>query len=226
MTSPALYHGDCTQLLARFPEHSIDLIVTDPPYLVRYRSRDGRAVPNDDSDAWLLPAFTQLHRVLKDDSFCVSFYGWNAIEKFMTAWKRVGFTPVGHLVFAKRYASNTRFVQYQHEAAFLLAKGHPPIPQHPIADVLPWTYTGNRYHPTEKPVGVLAQLIGAFSRPGDLVLDPFMGSGSTLVAASSIGRRGIGIELDQTYFEIASRRLAEPGRTSDATPPARHLVHP
>ncbi len=210
MTAPALYQGDCSALLERFPANAVDLIVTDPPYIVRYRSREGRTILNDDSDAWLAPAFAALHRVLKPDSMCISFYGWNMIDRFMTVWKDVGFTPVGHIVFQKPYASNRRFLKYQHESAFLLAKGRPPIPQDPLPDVLPWTYSGNRHHPTEKPVPVLETLIRAFSRPGDLVLDPFMGSGSTLVAARTLGRRSIGIELDPTYFAAAQRRLAQP----------------
>lgn len=219
-TTPALYHGDCTEILRRFPATSVDLVLTDPPYIVRYRSRDGRSIANDDSDAWLAPAFLEIARVLKPDSMCVSFYGWNMIDRFMTAWKDAGLTPVGHLVFAKSYASNARFLRYQHECAFLLAKGHPPIPRNPLPDVLPWTYTGNRHHPTEKPLGILSQLIGAFSRAGDLVLDPFMGSGSTLVAAHALGRRSIGIELDRTYFDVAAQRTLSPAPVPPAmTPP-------
>jgi adenine-specific DNA-methyltransferase len=75
-------------------------------------------------------------------------------------------------------------------------------------DVQPWEYTGNKAHPTEKAIGVLLPLIRTFSRPGDLVLDPFSGSGSTLVAASLSGRRYMGIDLEAKYVELARRRLA------------------
>ena len=64
-------------------------------------------------------------------------------------------------------------------------------------------------HPTEKPVGLLASLITSVTKPGDLILDPFAGSGSTLVAAKKTGRRFIGIELDDKYFEKAQRRIEE-----------------
>lgn len=74
MTNPALYHGDRIDLLKRLPENAVHLIVTDPPYIVNYRSRDGRGIINDDSDAWLKPAFEQFYRVLKPDSMCISFY--------------------------------------------------------------------------------------------------------------------------------------------------------
>jgi adenine-specific DNA-methyltransferase len=73
--------------------------------------------------------------------------------------------------------------------------------------VLEWKYSGNRLHPTQKPLCVLTPLIQSFSRPGDVVLDPFCGSGSTLLAAKLQGRNFIGIELDPRYFEIARNRL-------------------
>ena len=114
---------------------------------------------------------------------------------------------VGHLVWVKNYHSNERFVRYSHEAAYLLAKGEPEKPQTALRDVLDWTYTGDELHPTQKPVMALLPVILAFSKVGDIVLDPFSGSGTTAVAARSLGRRFIGIELDETYAGIAEERL-------------------
>jgi adenine-specific DNA-methyltransferase len=199
--------GDCIGLMRGFDAGSVDFILTDPPYLVNYRGRDGRCVRNDDNDHWLQPAFAEMHRVLKDESFCVSFYGWNKIDRFMAAWRAAGLRIVGHIVFRKAYASSVRFMRYEHEQAYLLAKGDPSPPVRPIADVIDWTYTGNRLHPTQKPVEALEPLIAAFCEPDGIVLDPFCGSGSTLVAARSIGRRFIGIELDGEHFLTASRRV-------------------
>jgi DNA modification methylase len=65
--------GDCIDVMANMPARSVDFVLTDPPYLVRYHDRSGRRVINDDNDAWLKPAFRQIHRVLKPDAFCVSF---------------------------------------------------------------------------------------------------------------------------------------------------------
>jgi adenine-specific DNA-methyltransferase len=149
-----------------------------------------------------------MYRVLKDDSFCVSFYGWPQADRFMDAYRTAGFRVVGHLMFPKRYASNTRFVQYRHESAHLLAKGNPKAPEKPIPDVIEWQYTGNKLHPTQKPISVLMPLIESFSRPGDTVLDPFTGSGSTLLAAKMLSRNWLGVELDPKYHAVASKRLA------------------
>ena len=199
--------GDCCQLLRSLPARSIDLILTDPPYLVRYQDQAGRKVPNDDNVRWMLPAFAQLRRVLKPDRFCISFYGWSKADRFLEVWRRCGFQPVGHFVFAKGYASPRGYTEMRHEQAYLLTNGQPPKPAHPLPDVLEWTYAGNRHHPTQKPVPVLQRLIEVYSDENDLVLDPFAGSGSTGVAARESGRRFLLIEQDPTYHQAASKRL-------------------
>jgi site-specific DNA-methyltransferase (adenine-specific) len=205
--------GDCTRVMREMPGASIDLVVTDPPYLVSYRSRDGRAFPNDDNDRWLAPAFAEVGRVLKRDRFAVSFYGWNKADRFLAAWKAAGLHPVGHLVWTKNYHSAERFVRYSHESAYLLAKGNPPRPRMALRDVLDWRSTGDVLHPTQKPVMAMLPLIMAYSQVGDIVLDPFAGSGTTAVAAAALGRRYIGIELEPKYARIAEARIARERRT-------------
>ncbi len=206
-TANTVMLGDCVQLMAGMPLASVDFILTDPPYITHYRSRDGRRVRNDDNDRWLQPAFAEMYRVLKDESFCVSFYGWNKIDLFMAAWRAAGLRIVGHIVFRKTYASSVRFMRYQHEQAYLLAKGDAAPPRDPLSDVMDFPYSQNRLHPTQKPTQALEPLIRTFCKPDGIVLDPFCGSGSTLVAARNVGRRFIGIELDGEHFVTASRRL-------------------
>lgn len=203
-----LHLGDCTHIMRFMSENSVDLIVTDPPYLVGYRSRDGRTIAGDVHGDWLKPAFTQMHRVLRQNRFAVSFYGWNHADQFITAWRAAGFRIVGHFVFAKHYASRQVFTQARHECAYLLAKGNPRVPEYALPDVMPWgKYTGNRLHPTQKPLEILRPLIKAYSQVGDVVLDPFAGSGSTLLAARQLHRSWIGIELDAAYHSNALNRL-------------------
>jgi len=209
MHTDTIIQGDCLHVLPTLGAGSVNFILTDPPYLVGYESRDGRTVPNDDNDEWLVPVFAEMYRVLADGSFCVSFYGWSSADRFLTAYRSAGFRTAGHFVFPKRYTSRTRLVRYQHECAHLLVKGSPWMRDDAIGDVIDWTYSGNKLHPTQKPVSVLMQLIEAFSAPGDLVLDPFAGSGSTLVAAKMLGRSYLGVELDAEYHAIAARRLHE-----------------
>jgi DNA modification methylase len=202
-----ILHSDCIEVMRQMPANSVDFILTDPPYLVNYRDRSGRTIQNDVDESWLKPAMAEAYRVLKQDRVAVMFYGWTKIDAFFEAWRRAGFQPVGHIVFRKTYSSKSRFLRYQHEQAFLLAKGRPPLPKQPLGDVMDMPYSGNKLHPTQKPVPALAQLIRSFSLPGESVLDPFAGSGSTCAAALLTGRRYIGVEMDDVYFQHASERL-------------------
>jgi site-specific DNA-methyltransferase (adenine-specific) len=205
-------HGDCVQVMSRMAPASIDFVLTDPPYLVRYRDRDGRTVANDDNDGWLEPAFAEMYRVLKPGTFCMSFYGWNAADKFIAAWRKAGFRIVGHIVFRKRYASSTRFLRCQHEQAYLLAKGCVDLPENPPSDVVDWIYTGNKLHPTQKSVEMLKPFVSAFCKLGGVVLDPFCGSGSALAAAKQLACNFIGVELVRNNSRAAQRQLIEVDR--------------
>jgi site-specific DNA-methyltransferase (adenine-specific) len=199
--------GDCIEVLPQLSAGSIDFVLTDPPYFVRYETRDGRTVQNDNCSDWLIPAFGEIYRVLKPHSFCVSFYGWPKADLFLSAFRSAGFRPVGHISFVKDYVSRVGYMEGRHEVAYLLAKGRPCRPEDPPSDVIPFPYQEEDLHPTQKPVSSLALLVDAFSKAGDVVLDPFSGSGSSLVAAKQCGRNYLGIELDPWYVEASTDRL-------------------
>lgn len=211
----SLHHGDSTAVLATLPQGCVDLVVTDPPYVCRYRDRSGRQVANDNHAEWIAPAFREIARVMKLDTLCVSFYGWQHVERFMLAWKAAGLNPVGHLIWAKDYTSRSGFLAAQHEQAYVLAKGRPPRPAVVLPDVLPWAYSGNRHHPTEKAEAVIRPLVEAFSARGGVVLDPFTGSGTTGIACARLDRRFVGVELDAGHYATAERRIAEAYRRAD-----------
>ncbi|EGK31175.1 DNA methylase domain protein, partial [Shigella flexneri K-227] len=105
--------GNCIDVMARIPDNAIDFILTDPPYLVGFRDRQGRTIAGDKTDEWLQPACNEMYRVLKKDALMVSFYGWNRVDRFMSAWKNAGFSVVGHLVFTKNYTSKAAYVGYR-----------------------------------------------------------------------------------------------------------------
>lgn len=144
--------SDVIAVLSRRFSCTLEHWYADPPYLVGFRDRQGRTIAGDKTDEWLQPACNEMYRVLKKDALMVSFYGWNRVDRFMAAWKNAGFSVVGHLVFTKTYTSKAAYVGYRHECAYILAKGRPALPQKPLPDVLGWKYSGNRHHPTEKPV--------------------------------------------------------------------------
>jgi DNA modification methylase len=207
-TRNTIIHGNCIQVMKGMPTGSVDFILTDPPYIASYKSRDNHTVLNDDNAAWLNPSFAQMYRVLKPNAFAISFYGWPKVDLFFAAWKQAGFRIAGHIIFRKNYASKSAFLQYRHEAAYLLIKGNPALPTAPLPDVMDWTYTGNKLHPTQKSIDILKPLIDSFTKPGDLVLDPFAGSGSTCVAAQRTGRQYLGIELDPNHHQTALARVS------------------
>ncbi|WP_299671322.1 DNA methyltransferase [uncultured Roseobacter sp.] len=208
MTYQNIICGEAVETLKTFKDESVDLVVTDPPYLCKYRDRDGRSITNDTNPEAVLGVFPELYRVLKQDSYCLLFCGWNAIAQFSAAWEAAGFRVGGHIIFAKPYTSKAKHVGYCHESAWVLTKGRPAPRTNPLNDVQEWHYTGNKNHPTEKSVEVIAPLIRSFSRPGDTVLDPFLGSGTSVVAATLNGRNAIGIELNARYCRHAEQRLA------------------
>lgn len=155
-----------------------------------------------------------MYRALKNDAFAISFYGWPKTDLFFAAWKKAGFRIAGHIIFRKRYTSKSAFLQYRHEGTYLLLKGRPPFPAAPPPDVMDWVYSGNKLHPTQKSVDILHPLIEAFTKPGELVLDAFAGSGSTCVAAQCAGRAYLGIELDAAHHRTATCRLDPAARVA------------
>jgi site-specific DNA-methyltransferase (adenine-specific) len=149
-----------------------------------------------------------MYRVLARDGYCFTFYGWPHADRFMLAFRAAGFRPVGHFSLLKKYSSSSGHVRCRHECAYLLAKGNPGRPSNPLADVIEWgDNTGNKHHPTEKSIPALLPVIETYSARTGTVLDPFAGSGSSLIAAKMLGRNYIGVELDKNYHAVAKKRL-------------------
>ncbi len=207
-----LYHGDCREILPELQFDSFDLVVTDPPYLVSYSGRwgsDQGLIEGDADSSWLLPVFAETWRVLKTDSLCLSFYGWPHADTFLSTWKQIGFRPVSHLALIKDRWGLGQFTRAQHEDAYLLAKGHPKKPDRAISDVFDWQGGGPLLHPNQKPLGAISKLIATYASELECILDPFSGSGTTLIAARNLGRHAVGIEIDERYCELAALRLSQ-----------------
>ena len=112
-----IYHADCRVVLPTFGDESFDFVLTDPPYLVSYYGRwdgDRKPIVGDDNDAWLHPTYAELWRLLKPDTFCVSFYGWPQCDRFVGVWKQLGFRLVSHLAFVKNVWGLGRFTRGKH----------------------------------------------------------------------------------------------------------------
>jgi adenine-specific DNA-methyltransferase len=207
-----IYHGDCLKILPALQSESIDFVLTDPPYLVGYKGRwdsEKKVIVGDAESSWLRPAFAEIWRLMKPDTCCVSFYGWPHVDTFLGIWKEIGFRPISHLAFVKRQWGLGRFTRSSHETAFLLAKGKPGLPDAAISDVFDWQRDEIAFHPNQKPVAALTSILHNFCPAGGLVLDPFMGSGSTLRAAKDLALCAVGIEIEENYCKKAIARMAQ-----------------
>ena len=211
-TGITIYHADCLALMPKMAPDSFDCVLTDPPYLVGYTGRwdSGLSqIVGDNDPTWVRVAFEEIWRLMKPDTFCVSFYGWPHADIFLGIWKSIGFRPVSHLAFVKNHIGLGRMSRGKHETAYLLAKGKPPIPQTVLSDVIDWQREELTFHQNQKPVASLVKLLTSFCPDNGVVLDPFMGSGSTLRAAKNLRLSEVGIEIELKYCRTAARRMAQ-----------------
>jgi len=207
-------NGDALTVLRRIESESVDFIITDPPYGIDYQSNWSQAktpkIANDKKPFiwWLYDAF----RVLTDGGGLLCFSRWDVQQIFIDAMKIAGFA-VKSVVVWDRVAHGMGDLKSafapRHDTCIFAVKGSYAFPNGRPQDVIRCQrIDGSRLaHPNEKPVELMRKLIDATTKPGDLILDPFAGSGSTLVAAIKSGRRYIGIEISQQHCETARRRV-------------------
>lgn len=211
-----LIHGDSLTVLRQMEPESVDAIITDPPYGINYVSPTGARIQNDTAPfIWFLyDAF----RVLKPGSSgrgtLVCFTRWDVQQVFIDAIRLAGFIVKSEVIWDKiQHGMGDLKSQFapSHENIIFAVKGKFSFPGHRPKDLITHRKLpgSQMIHPTEKPVPLLADLITAVTKPGDLILDPFAGSGSTLVAAKKTGRRFTGIELDDVHYAKAQRHIEE-----------------
>jgi site-specific DNA-methyltransferase (adenine-specific) len=215
-----IYHGDCRDVLPLL--EAVDLVLTDPPYGVSYvsshrtkRTDVAHPIPNDHSLECLQQALALTGPLLKDDRHA---YWFASLDE--TLGEACGLVPCGWqvrrvLVWDKEnWGMGDLECDYgqQCEAVIHAAKGRRALtaPRPSSLIRLFGRGSGSTWdHPTQKPVALMRFLIDKSTLPGELVLDPFMGSGTTLRAAKDLGRRAIGIEIEERYCEIAANRLRQ-----------------
>lgn len=213
-----IYNEDCIEGMRSIPNESIDLIVTDPPYGIKYKSNFRQVTNkfnmllNDDNDVRLI-AYDQMFRILKNNSCCIVFCSWKNynldydklsqlfdIKNVLIWYKRGG--GIGDL----KHTLSTNY-----EIAIVCHKGKCPIRGKRDGSVIEINKVNpnKMVHPTEKPVDLMKYLIEKFSDERSIIMDPFIGSGTTAIACLETGRHYIGYELDPEYYKIAQNRILD-----------------
>lgn len=200
-----LFHGDCREVAAWL---EADVLVTDPPYGMTLRSsRSGAfgnlAIANDETLAARGEALT-----VWGDRPALIFGRWSEPHpvgtRMVLTWEKGEHVGMGDLSLP--WKPNTEEI-YVLGSGFTGKRTGSVLKCYAIAGSVGRAQDGTRSHPTEKPLGLMGELVRKC--PPGAIADPFAGSGSTLVAAKSEGRKAIGVEFDERYCEIAARRLAQ-----------------
>ena len=205
--------GDCLELMKDIPDCSVDLVLTDPPYGIAFKSNHRKEkyneIRNDKSLEWLEKYVGECFRILKDNTAAYFFCSWHNIDAFKQAIEKK-FKIKNILIWEKNNTSMGDLkASYapKYEMIIFAHKGRKLLNGFRYADIIKANRTGNKLHPTEKPVDLLELFIKNSSDENAVVFDGFMGSGSCGVACVNTNRNFIGIELDEGYFQIAKQRI-------------------
>ncbi|WP_282156016.1 DNA-methyltransferase [Cytobacillus gottheilii] len=231
-----IIHGDCLKVMPNIPDGSVDMILCDLPYGTTENKWDS-VIPLDllwleykriikDNGAIVLTAQTPFDKVLGTSNLEMLKYEWIWVKNKATGHLNANISPLkAHeniLVFYKKPPTYNPQKTYGHKPVNCYKKsagdgsnyrktkldieGGGQTDRYPT-DVLYFPMDKERYHPTQKPVALFEYLIKTYSNEGDLILDNCVGSGTTPVAAASLNRNFIGIDIERDYVDISKKRL-------------------
>ena len=237
MKNIALRFGDCLDILKKIPDNYVDMIFTDIPYGINFKSnrqgidrkrsvaRQGDIINkeqyfseiNNDNSIPSIDWLYESYRILKDGTAIYVCVHWETFGELKNQILQCGFKPKNMIVLNKsNHGMGDLKGQYapKHELILFATKGRhllhfPEKRQNDVWDV-PIKFTGaHRLHPNEKPLSWIEPAIINSCVEDGIVLDPYMGSGSTGNAALKLGRKFIGIDNDENYFKVAEERLSK-----------------
>lgn len=225
-----IYNGDCISTLQSLDDETFDAIITDPPFSSGARTDAGKAMRGGMqrgakwNDAWFshdnmaTHGFVYLMRLLGVEAFRTLknggtghfFIDWRMYPNLYGALESSGWQVKNLVVWDKQHFGMGTNYRNQHELIIYAEKsGQFDFRRKNLGNVLQVKRTQEGNHPTEKPCELIRILIDAVTEPNGIILDPFAGSGTTLVAAKNLGRKAIGIEISKDYCQIAVERLKQ-----------------
>jgi DNA modification methylase len=198
-----LHLGDCLNFMRTMPDKSVDAVITDPPYGIGAEKGtsgfgESKHTVRHYKDKWIKPGREIFDQILaKSDSVFV--FGGNYFTDSLPqadawlVWDKTGniqfHNPFSDCELVWTTLKRKTVKKYTH-----ILQGFVGAEK-------------ERFHPTQKPVAIMKMIVEDFTNPGDTILDPFMGSGTTGVACVQTGRNFIGCEIDEGYFKIAEKRI-------------------
>jgi site-specific DNA-methyltransferase (adenine-specific) len=212
-----LWCGDCLELMKNIPDGSVDMVLCDPPYGIDYQSMrkkdKTKRLPKILNDKKPFTSFIpEIKRIIKTTGCVAIFTRWDVQHAFIEAMEKNGLRPNNSIVWDKKihgmgdlkrsFGSRYENILFHAEHDFRFQGKRP-------TDIIACqrVTSSKLLHPNEKPVQLLEKLMIECCPDNGVVLDTFMGSGSTGVACMNTNRCFIGIELDENYFEIAKKRI-------------------
>lgn len=217
-----LYNDDCLEVFKNIEDESVDLICTDPPYkkvqggctnhavtlkgALREEMAKGTFFKHNEIkfENWI----PEIYRVLKNDTHCYIFSDDRNLNDILTIGKKVGFKLLNILTWKKTKHCPNRYYLKNSEFIVMFRKGRAKnINNMGTYQILEFNNVEKKVHPSEKPLDLLETLISNSSNMGDVVMDPFMGSGTCGITCKKLNRNFIGIELEEKYFNIAKGRI-------------------
>ena len=228
----SLFNGDCLDVMRDIPDGSVDCAVIDPPYKIvaggcRKTSKSNDVIGDNKRTDWAEEARTgkmfkhndikfeqwlpELYRVMADKSHTYLMINSRNLSELQNKAEEVGFKFQNLLIWDKGNVTPNRYYMQAYECILMLRKGGAKtIVNKGTSNILKVpNIIGKKKHPSEKPVELLEIMINNSTIDSDTVIDMFMGSGSTGVACINTGRKFIGIELDEEYFDIAKERIEQ-----------------
>ncbi|MEM9609950.1 MAG: site-specific DNA-methyltransferase [Actinomycetota bacterium] len=225
-----LYHGDCLEVLDTIADTTeAHAIVMDPPYASGTRTEVGKAssgamlrggrfadrpLDNDQMTTqgfvWLMRSVARVsYPLLPEGGNVLAFIDWRSWPNLVGALETCNLRVQGMVVWDKRSMGLGNGFRRQHELVCHASKGTPKVADRGVPDVLSVSRDTATAHPSPKPLELMGRLVDVVAAPGQLIIDPFAGSGATLKAAKDRGIKAVGVETDERYCELAARRLAQ-----------------
>lgn len=212
--------GDALLELKKMPNESVDCCITDPPYNIhlqknyysnRKRKNYSQYVDGPVKHSLWIP---EIYRILKNNCHFYCFSGYTEIADLIKESEKIGFEIKGIIVWHKKWTgwiAGAYGYKYKpmSELCCFFFKGKRKIINPETPDIIEAKRMRNIDHPCPKPIDLLGIFIKNSTNENDLVLDPFMGSGSTALACKMLNRNYLGVELNPEYIKIAEKRLKQ-----------------